>query len=100
MKLDKEHTDWLYIRIGLSGLGLIAIVLIAQVGLHDRVVDFGTFYSAAISVAWFVWVGLWIHDAMKDQRSKLGLKPSWTNSEIDELENRVAALEEQLNSVD
>lgn len=100
MKLDKKHRDWMIKRIILSGLGLIAIVIIARLCLNDIVVDYGAFYSTAISVVWFAWVLFWMREAMNDQRNKLGLKPHWTDSEIDELENRVAALEEQLDSVD
>lgn len=76
MKLDKEHTEWLQIRLLGSGLALIFLC----------------------TLAWLCYIAIRVADVTKDQREKQGLTPHWTDSKIDDLESRVKALEDKQNS--
>ena len=98
MKLDKEHTNWLQIRLLGSGLALIFLCMVSKWAFADMVVKWPEFYGILLALAWLCYIAIRVADVTKDQREKQGLTPHWTDSKIDDLESRVKALEDKQNS--
>ena len=98
MKLDKVAERWFMKRYAGSFLVIAAILIISSLaGMEDMPLDFTCFdgiFTGAMLV-WGIWVICWFMEARRMTREHQGLRGSWTNSAIDELEARVEKLERE-----
>lgn len=96
MKLDREAERWFMKRYAGSFLVMAAILIICSLaGMDDRPLDF-TCFDGIFTGAMLIW-GMYalygLLEARRMTREHQGLRGSWTNSAIDELEARVEKLE-------
>ena len=98
MKLDKVAELWFMKRYAGSFLVMAAILIISSLaGMEDMPLDFTCFdgiFTGAMLV-WGISVLCWLMDARRMTREHQGLRGSWTNSAIDELEARIEKLERE-----
>ena len=99
MKLDKETQRWLFKKTMIPYTALAAMIIIVELvgGPFDEPLNL-TVEDAVCTTGLLLWgmlVICAIVDAAKMNREHRGLRGTWNNSAIDELEARIEKLERE-----
>lgn len=93
MKLDKEAERWYSRRVAVACLVLLALALIGFFLKDPFTLTIGSVFVIACGSYLCLWLLVWSLQAQRMTRERMGLKPHWTDSAIDDLEARVEKLE-------
>ena len=93
MKLDNEAERWFRHRVAAALFVLLALGLIGYFLKDPFTLTIGSVYVLACGSYLCLWLMVWSLEAKRMTRERMGLKPHWTDSAIDDLEARVEKLE-------
>lgn len=95
MKLDREAERWYSRKVAVALLIMLALALIGYFLKDPFTLTIGGVFVIACGSYLGLWLIVWSLQAQRMTRERMGLKPNWNNSAIDELEARIEKLERE-----